>query len=149
MQDISHSAVRLSPTEAEKLGHTSMSERDINPSTLVTIERTNRFKTSGRWKLPALGIVIAFGVLANHLTAYAASVHKTASDTGPSCLEQYNAKLTDAKVALVKGDRARALASLIDAKGRLARCQERERDSSSGATDLSFNLAPLSAARTS
>ena len=118
-------------------------DKDRTASALATIKgSTSRFKSPTRWKLPALGIALALSVFTSYCAVQAATVPEPASNSGPSCLAQYNAKLIEAKAALVKGDRTGALASLIEAKDRLARCEERERDSSSGATDTSFNVAP-------
>jgi hypothetical protein len=46
-----------------------------------------------------------------------------------TCGDQYNALLARAKAALIKGDRAEALGSLLAAKAQLQRCQELERNS--------------------
>jgi hypothetical protein len=72
--------------------------------------------------------------------AYAASGPKAATpETGPTCVSLYNAKLTAAETALVKGDRAGALNSLLEAMDQLARCERRDQEGSDGKTSLSFN----------
>jgi hypothetical protein len=81
------------------------------------------------------------GAAASFRGIYAAPVHQAQFTTGASCVEQYNARLVEAKSALIKGDRAHALDSLMAAKDQLGRCQEREEESATHAVAVSLNLS--------
>ena len=91
-------------------------------------------------------IIVTFGigVVAGFRAVYAAPAQKTQFDSGVSCTNRYNAKLMEAKSALIKGDRASALAALVAARDQLARCQDREEDSATHAVAVSLNMLNLS-----
>jgi hypothetical protein len=56
-----------------------------------------------------------------------------------SCGDRYNAMVSDAKSALVKGDRVGALHSLISARSQLRRCHDREMENATGTVALALN----------
>jgi hypothetical protein len=89
-------------------------------------------------------LTLGIGIVVGFDGVYAAPVHKTQFNSGARCIAQYNAKLMEAKSALIKGDRGRALDELVAARDQLGRCQEREEESATHATAVSLNLFDLS-----
>ncbi len=75
------------------------------------------------------------------LDAVAASIGESAT-----CGDRYNAMVSGAKSALIKGDQAGALRSLEAAKSQLHRCQDLEEEDATGATALALN-GPVAIAR--
>ena len=88
------------------------------------------------------GLVLSAGTIAalpcvcaeGPLNAASASIGDSVS-----CGDRYNAMVSDAKSALVKGDRVGAVHSLISARSQLRRCNDRERENATGAVALALN----------
>jgi hypothetical protein len=90
--------------------------------------------------ISSLVLLCGFGTVAGFRGLYAAPIHRTEFGSGASCIEQYNAKLVEAKSALISGDRTHALNALVAAKEQLGRCEEREEESATHAVGVSLNL---------
>jgi len=111
---------------------------------LVASQRTRRrYQSLRRSALTAFAILAAGSLV----TVYAAPgdprTGKSEFQSPVSCNSQYNADLDNAKSALLRNDRAAAIAALTSAKAKLDRCVEREHESSTGAQSLSFDWRPL------
>ena len=66
------------------------------------------------------------------------------SDESSACGDRFNALIIQAKESLLKGDRNRAINSLMAAKVQLRHCQELEERNPTGAVAVALN-SPLSA----
>jgi len=67
-----------------------------------------------------------------------ANVSPAMDDSG-NCIDHYNALVKGAKAALIKGDRAGAIHSLVAARTELRHCQQLEEREAAGETALAFN----------
>ncbi len=115
-------------------------EKD-EPSIRKSTEATVRQKRLKRRSIVSLIVLTSgIGIAVGFRGVYAAGVHKTEFDSGMSCTAQYNAKLMEAKSALIRGERADALDALVAAKNQLGRCQEREQDTATHSVAVSLNL---------
>lgn len=110
-----------------------------------------------RWMFPGTFFACSLGmrklsvllfVSALAISSVASLPRVCAEDSGDSaaaignvstCGDQYNTLLARAKAALIKGDRAEALGSLVAAKAQLQRCLEREERKPTVAAAVALN----------